>query len=127
MNLLDENVREDQRSQLRTWGLPIQQIGSEMGRKGMKDEEIIPLLHTLRDVTFFTRDLGFADPKLCHPRYCLVCLDVRRDEVAIFTRRFLRHQEFATKSKRMGAVVRVSHTAVSVWRRNAPIAKHVHW
>ena len=41
MNLLDENVREDQRSQLRTWGLPIQQIGSEMGRKGMKDEDRI--------------------------------------------------------------------------------------
>ena len=41
MNLLDENVREDQRSQLRTWGLPIQQIGSDVGRKGMKDEDRI--------------------------------------------------------------------------------------
>jgi hypothetical protein len=72
MNLLDENVREDQRSLLRTWGLPIQQIGSDVGRRGMK-------------------------------------------------------QEFSTKSKRMGAVLRVSHTAVSVWRRNAPIAKRLHW
>jgi hypothetical protein len=41
MNLLDENVREDQRSLLRTWGLPIQQIGSDVGRKGMKDEDRI--------------------------------------------------------------------------------------
>ena len=41
MNLLDENVREDQRSQLRTWGLHIQQIGSDVGRKGMKDEDRI--------------------------------------------------------------------------------------
>jgi hypothetical protein len=62
MNLLDENVREDQRSLLRTWGLPIQQIGSDVGRKGMKDEEIIPLLHTLRDVTFFSFCLATKCP-----------------------------------------------------------------
>lgn len=127
MNLLDENVREDQRSLLHAWGLRVQQIGSDVGRKGMKDGEIIPLLHRLRDVTFFTRDLGFVDPKLCHPRYCLVCLDVRKDEVAIFTRRLLRHQELGTKAKRMGAIVRVSHTGISVWRRNAPKERYVHW
>jgi hypothetical protein len=50
----------------------------------MQDDEIIPFLHELRDTTFFTRDLGFYDHKLCHPRYCLVCLSVRKDEVAIF-------------------------------------------
>jgi hypothetical protein len=42
LNILDENVREDQRSLLIAWGFPIQQIGSDAGRKGMKDEEIIP-------------------------------------------------------------------------------------
>lgn len=57
MNLLDENVPADQRSQLVTWGIPIHQIGIGVGRKGMKDDEIIPFLHTLRDTTFFTRDL----------------------------------------------------------------------
>jgi hypothetical protein len=34
MNILDENVREDQRSLLQAWGIPVQQIGSDIGRKG---------------------------------------------------------------------------------------------
>jgi hypothetical protein len=63
MNILDENIPEDQRSQLLTWGISIHQIGVDVGRKGMKDEEIIPFLHTLRDTTFFSRDLGFDDFK----------------------------------------------------------------
>jgi hypothetical protein len=29
----------------------------------MKDDEIIPLLHSLRRPTFFTRDLGFYERK----------------------------------------------------------------
>ena len=61
MNILDENVREDQRSLLQAWGIPVQQIGSDIGRKGMQDEEIIPFMHELRDTTFFTRDLGLYD------------------------------------------------------------------
>lgn len=127
MNLLDENVLEDQRSLLHSWGFPVQQIGSEVGRKGMLDEEIISLLHGLRDVTFFTRDLGFMDPRLRHTRYCLVCLDVRKDEVAVFVRRILRHEEMATKAKRMGAILRVSHTGFSVFRLNARKARHLGW
>ena len=127
MNLLDENVREDQRSLLHAWGIPVQQIGSDVGRKGMKDEEIISLLHELRDVTFFTRDWGFSDRKLCHPRYCLICLVVKKDEVAIFVRRILRHPELGTKAKRMGAIVRVSQAGFSIWRRNAQRETYVNW
>ena len=88
MNILDENVREDQYELLRHWGIPVRQIGVDAGRKGMLDEEIIPLLHSLRDTTFFSRDMGFADRKLCHPQYCLVCLAVGTDEVAVFARLF---------------------------------------
>ncbi len=117
MNLLDENIPEDQRALLQYWGIPVHQIGIDVGRKGMADEEIIAFLHTLRGVSFFTRDLGFADRALCHSRYCLICLDVRRDEVAMFIRRFLRHPAVDTRSKRMGAVVRVSHTGFTMWRR----------
>jgi hypothetical protein len=36
-------------------GKPV--LGVDVGRKGMQDEEIIPFWHTLRDTTFFTRDL----------------------------------------------------------------------
>lgn len=46
--------------------------GHEIGRQGMKDEEIIPLLHKLHRATFFTRDLGFYKRHLLHPNYCLV-------------------------------------------------------
>jgi hypothetical protein len=45
MNLLDENIPESQRQLLRSWRIRIRQIGDEVGRKGMKDEAIIPLLH----------------------------------------------------------------------------------
>ena len=61
MNVLDENIREDQRGLLQHWGIPAHQIGVDIGRKGMQDEEIIPFLHTLRDAAFFTCDVGFSD------------------------------------------------------------------
>ena len=127
MNLLDENIREDQRGLLQRWGIPVHQIGVDIGRKGMQDEEIIHFLHTLSDTTFFTRDLGLSDPKLCHPQYCLVCLAVGKDEVAVFVRRILRHHEVGTKARRMGAVVRVSHAGFAVWRRNVPKESYIHW
>jgi len=127
MNILDENVPEDQRSLLQTWGIPIRQIGFDVGRKGMKDEAITPFLHELRDTTFFTRDLGFYDRKLCHPRHCLVCLAAGKDEVAVFVRRVLRHPELETKAKRMGAVVRVSHAGFSIWRQNARKQIYINW
>jgi len=127
MNILDENVREDQRGLLQSWGIPVHQIGVDVGRKGMKDNEIIPLLHKLRDTTFFTRDLGFYNRNLCHAQYCLVCLAVEKDEVAVFVRRFLRHSEFDEKAKRMGAVIRASHAGLSIWRRNAPKEVDINW
>ncbi len=127
MNILDENVREDQRGLLQSWGIPVRQIGVEVGQKGIKDNEIITLLHKLRDTTFFTRDLGFYNRELCHARYCLVCLAVEKDEVAVFVRRFLHHPEFDEKAKRMGAVIRASHTKFSVWQRNIPKEVDIGW
>jgi hypothetical protein len=127
MNLLDENVREDQRGLLLRWGIPAHQLGVDVGRKGMKDQEIIPFLHTLRDTTFFTRDRGFYDRRLCHPRYCLVCLTVGKEEVAVFMRRLLRHPEADTRAKRMGAVIRVSHAGFSIWRRNVAKELWICW
>jgi hypothetical protein len=43
VNILDEQVLESQRQLLRSWRIPIRQIGHDIGRKGMKDQEIIPL------------------------------------------------------------------------------------
>ena len=85
----------------------------------MQDDEIIPFLHKLRHVTFLTRDLGFYDRRLCHRRYCLVCMALDKYEVAVFARRLLRHDKFDTEDKRMGSVIRISHMRLSVWRPHA--------
>jgi len=45
MNILDENILNDQRQLLKMWRITSRQIGDDTGRKGMQDEEIIPLLH----------------------------------------------------------------------------------
>lgn len=127
MNVLDENIIDSQRRQLMSWRLRIHQIGFEVGRKGMKDREIIPFLHQLKQPTFFTRDDDFYVPRLCHAGYCLVYLDVRKEEVAIFARRILRHPEFNTKAKRMGKVIRVSHVGLSVWTFHAEKEAYLDW
>ena len=57
MNILDESIVESQRQLLRSWRVRIRQIGHEVGRAGMLDEEILPLLRRIGHATFFTRDL----------------------------------------------------------------------
>jgi hypothetical protein len=114
--VLDENFPEGQRQLLRTWRLRIRQIGYEVGRKGMQDYELIPFLHRLRRPTFFTLDNDLHKRQYCHSRYCLVYLDVWQYESAIFLRRFLHHHEFNTDAKRMGTIIRVTHSGLQVWR-----------
>ncbi|MBM4255794.1 MAG: hypothetical protein FJ147_07845 [Deltaproteobacteria bacterium] len=114
MNILDENVLEDQRQLLRQWRVPVRQIGQDIGRKGMQDENIIPFLLTLRRPTFFTSDFDFYDRRLCHAQYCLVCIESRQSRTATFVRRFLRHSAFDTAAKRMGKVIRLSSVQLVV-------------
>ena len=112
MIVLDENILEGQRLQLEAYGTPASQVGVDAGRKGMKDDEVIVLLRKLKNATFFTRDFGFYRRDLCHSRYCLVVLNVAQNEAATFIRRLQRHPNFATKVKRIGSVVRVSHSGL---------------
>jgi len=102
MIILDENFPESQRQLLRGWRVPLRQIGYEVGRKGMQDEEILPFLRHRRRTTFFTLDLGFYRRQLCHTRYCLVCVDVGQYAAAAFVRRLLRHRQFDTEARRPG-------------------------
>lgn len=127
MNILDENIIESQCQLLRSWRIPFRQIGFNIGREGMKDREIIPLLHQMRRPTFFTRDGDFYNRNLCHANYCLVYLAVRKDEVAVFIRRLIKHNEFDTVSKRMGTVIRVSHVGLSVWLLHKESIIHYDW
>ena len=117
MNILDEDVSVIERERLHARKLHVRQIGVEVGRLGMKDRsDIIPLLHTLRLPTFFTGDHGFYHPRLLHPGYCLVHLDVAFDEVAEYVPRSLRHHAFRTHAQLMGRIVRVRHSGVSYWQ-----------
>ncbi len=127
MNILDENITDDQRQLLQKWHIPVHHIGYDLGHQGMKDAEIIPLLHSLRRPTFFTRDLDFCKFSLCHAKYCLVYLGIEKNEVATFVRRLLKHLEFDTQTKRMGKIIRVSHVGLSVWHLHAEIEIKLEW
>jgi hypothetical protein len=128
MNLLDENIIEAQRQQLAQWRIHVHQIGVEIGAVGMDDrEEILPLLHRLRRPTFFTRDHDFYHPWLRHPNYCLVYLEVKPDEAALFIRRVLRHPHLRTQAQRMGKVVRVHQEGISFWQVRVDKQQKVAW
>jgi hypothetical protein len=83
--------------------------------------------HSRRRPTSFTHDDGFYQRALCHPAYCLVYLAVRQYEAASFARRFLQHPVFATHRRRHGTVVRVSHTALHLWRLHPVTEEEVLW
>jgi hypothetical protein len=116
MNLLDENVRADQRGLLRQWRIPFRQIGKEISRLGAQDEDILALLHRLKRPTLFTQDEDFFKSRLSHLGYCLVWLDVSDIEVARYIRRFLRQPEFRTHGQRLGTVVHASDGRLRYWR-----------
>lgn len=127
MNLLDENIRDDQRALLQKWGIPFRQIGRDISHKGIEDENLIPFLHRLHRATLFTQDKHFFEQRLCHRAYGLVYLDVGYLQVAEFIRRFLRHPEFRTQAKRLGKVVRVHPDGVQYWQTGRPRLAAVNW
>ncbi len=127
MIILDEHFPESQRQLLRGWRVLLRQIGYEVGRKGMQDDEILPFLRYRRRTTFFTLDQGFYRRQLCHVRYCLVCVDVGQYAAAVFVRRLLRHRQFDTEAKRLATVIRLSQRGLAVWRLHAEEEIHVDW
>jgi hypothetical protein len=127
MNILDENIPASQRALLRGKHIAVRQIGEDLGRKGMKDYELIPLLHQLDRPTFFTLDADFYDRDLRHAGYCLVHLGVEEDLAAEYVGRLLRQREFKTKARRMGCVIRVSPTGLALWRIRQQQEAHLAW
>jgi hypothetical protein len=127
VNVLDENIPKNQRQLLESWRIRVRQVGFNVGRLGMQDDEIIPVLRQLRRPTFFTRDEDFYERQLCHARYSLVYLAVDKYEVAVFVRRFLRQPDFDTQAKRMGTVLRVSSAGLSYWRLHVDAEMQSDW
>lgn len=64
MNILDENVPEGQRRLLLNRGVRTRQIGEDVGRKGIKDDEVLKLLHGLGRPAFITLDGDFYGRRL---------------------------------------------------------------
>jgi len=116
VNILDENIPDSQRQLLKKNRIRVQQIGEDVGRKGIKDDEIIRLLHQLDRPTFFTLDGGFYQSQRCHERYCLVHRNVAEEVAAKFVRRLLSHPRFNSRAKRMGLVIRAAPQRVSCWQ-----------
>jgi len=127
VNILDENVPANQRQLLEHRRVRVHQIGLDIGRRGMHDDEVIPLLLRERRPTFFTRDEDFYDRSLCHPRYCIAYLAVTKNEIATFVRRLLRHPALNTLGKRLGSVIRVSPAGLKMWRVRAARPQSLEW
>jgi predicted nuclease of predicted toxin-antitoxin system len=127
LNLLDENIPVEQGDLLRNAGIHCRVIGRDVARLSIGDDDIITLLHRLKQPTFFTRDEDFFKSQWCHAGYSLVWLDAAPAEAAMFIRRFLKHPSFQTKAQRMGAVVRVHHDGLDFWRRNRTAFQCLRW
>ena len=116
MIVLDHDIPQDQAKQLRRRRIHFRQIGFEVGRPEWKDQqEILRFLHATKQLTFFTRDLGFFRARLRHANYCLVALTVPVLETADYISKLLRHPHFNTRAKRNGKVVRVSTKSITFW------------
>lgn len=62
MIILDENFPDSQRQLLKSWRISFKQIAFELGREGLKDDGIIPLLHQLKNPTFLRWIATFSNP-----------------------------------------------------------------
>ncbi len=127
MIVLDEHFPTSQRQLLKGWRIRFRQIGYELGQPGLKDYEIISLLLKQRRLTFFTLDSDFDRTKYCHPHYSLVFLDVDEYESATFIRRFLKQKDFNTQAKRLGKVIRVTQSYISVRTRQSDHGTRISW
>ena len=115
MYLLDENITKDQKELLEKWRYNVRKIRVDVATKGIKDTQIITLLQQLHGVLFLTRDTDFFKHNYCHPNYCIVYLDVEKNETAWFIRKFLRHPDFNTSAKRLGKIVKVNQTLIQFY------------
>ena len=117
MIILDHNIPQNQVEQLRVRKIHFKQIGFEIGRPEWDDQqEVMRYLHSAKESTFFTRDLGFFRRRLCHPNYCIVVLTVPVSETAKYIQNLLRHTHFKSKAKRAGKVMKLSTRKVLMWQ-----------
>ncbi|MGH7798132.1 MAG: hypothetical protein ACREQ2_24990 [Candidatus Binatia bacterium] len=128
MIILDHNIPNDQAEQLRRHRIHFRQIGFEVGRPEWDDQqEILRFLHASKQITFFTRDLGFFRARLRHANYCLVALTVPVLETSLYISKLLRHPHFNTRAKRNGKVMKVSTKSINFWEIGRQRQSIVRW
>ena len=127
MIVLDENICAEQKASLQTRGIRTRKVGVELAARGTDDDDLIPILHSLPEPTFFTHDRDFWRQSLVHPAYCIVWLDMEDGEAASYIRRFLRHPDFRTHAARLGKVVRVHADSLTFFDSRHGKAKQVPW
>ena len=127
MIILDENISRDQREAFQKWKIKFKQIGYDLANKGIIDENIIVVLHSLKQPTLFTWDSDFYNYKLLHKNYCIVYVDVKQTDVAIYIRKFLNSDLFYTKSKRMGKIIRITYEGIKCWEFSKKTEKQFLW
>jgi hypothetical protein len=71
--------------------------------------------------------INFFKRRLCPDLYYLVFLNVEIIHVAEYTRRLLKHPAFDTQAKRMGNVIRASHSGHSYWRLRREQEQRIGW
>jgi hypothetical protein len=67
MILLDENIRDDQIILLRSWRIRVRFLVEDIAKPGIKDLDIIPLLHHLKQPVLFSHDHDFFKRELVLP------------------------------------------------------------
>jgi hypothetical protein len=118
----------DQAEQLRRRRFRFRQIGFEVGRPEWDDQqEILRFLHKTKQITFFTRDVGFFRARLRHANYCLVALTVPVLETAHYISALVHHPHFNTRAKRNGKVMRVSTRSIVFWQIGRQQQTAVRW
>ena len=128
MIILDHNIPMGQAEQLRRRRVRFRQIGFEVGRPEWDDQqEILRFLHKTKQITFFTRDLGFFRARWRHANYCLVALTVPVLETAHYISALVHHPHFNTRAKRNGKVMRVSTRSIVFWQIGRSQQTAVRW
>ncbi len=96
----------------------------------IKDDRVPVILREQRQPTFVTIDMGFWDPELRDPRYCILCFPLRNDEqqeIPDLLYALLRIPEFSTKAARMGKVARISLSRIEFWQFGEPQLQRLAW
>ncbi|MBC8228387.1 hypothetical protein H8E77_02420 [bacterium] len=125
---VDENMPRRFTLMLRTW-VSVGQIGHEVGRQSMQDDEIIPrLLLEVKRTTFLTEDRRIYRRERPHPGYCLVIVpELSVSEIAALVRRLFRIPGFHTIAERMGKIVRITQEYIHWKELHQPGEQRQRW